>query len=243
MILTPEHVFSPSQINTVETCPYQWKSSRLRFPQIVTETKYADAGNVVHQSIAEYYKVINPTPNKGAIAGTIQTILERNWKASGLKGMDSRRDRCMQNFIKFETKRLSKWKRYRPTYVEQRMKAKINGIYYYTIVDAYWEEDATIVDWKTGNINSIGTTERIQGQVMKMVVEAYQKPVERVIFVALKIGLDLTMPATTYGFVESKVRSIFERDRLGDFPKKKSSLCVWCGYNIRCRMEGRCLWM
>ena len=205
--------------------------------------KYANAGSVIHESIAEYFKTINPTPNKGTIAGTIQTILERNWKASGLKGMDSRRDKCMQNFIKFEIKRLGSWKQYRPTYVEQRMKAKINGVNYHTIVDAYWEEDATIVDWKSGNLNSIGITERIQGQVMKMVVEAYEKPVERVMFVALRMGLDLTMPPTTYGFVEAKVKSIFERDRLNDFPKKRSSLCSWCGYSIRCNMEGRCLWM
>ncbi len=243
MIITPEHVFSPSQINTVENCPYQWKGDRLHHPRITTETKYADAGTVVHRSIAEFYKVIDQEPNKGTIKGTFKTILERNWKASGLKGLDSRRDKSMSNFIKFECKRLDTWKQYKPTFVEQRLKAMINNINYYTIVDAYWERDATIVDWKTGNLNSIGITERIQGQVMKMVVEAYKKPVERVMFVALKIGLDLTMPATTYGFVEAKVKSIFERDRLNDFPKKRSSLCSWCGYSIRCNLEGRCLWM
>jgi len=236
-------MFSPSQINSFENCPYQWRSDRMHLPKIVTDLKFANAGNVIHESIAEYFRVINPEPNKGTIAGTIQTIMERNWKASGLKGLDSRKDKAIQNFVKFEVKRLGKWKQYRPTFVEQRMKARINGISYHTIVDAYWEEDATIIDWKSGNVNNIGVSERIQGQVMKMVVEAYEKPVRRVMFVSLKVGLDLTMPATTYGFVEEKVRSIFEHDRLSDFPKKKSSLCSWCPYAIRCGLGDRCLWM
>ena len=64
---------------------------------------------------------------------------------------------------------------------------------YRTIVDAYWEKDATIIDWKSGNLNSIGDSERIQGQVMKMVLEALGKPVDKVIFVALKQGLYLRL--------------------------------------------------
>lgn len=243
MLITPEHFFSPSQINTVENCPYQWKGDRLHLQRIVTDMKYANAGSVVHESIAEYFKAIDQEPTKGNIKGTFKLILDRNWKASGLKGLDSRRDKSLANFTKFECKRLDTWEQYKPTFVEQRMKAKINGINYHTIVDAYWEKDETIIDWKTGNVNSIGVSERVQGQVMKMVVEAYKMPVKRVMFVSLKVGLDLTMPTTTYGFVEDKVKKIFERDKNNNFPKNRTSLCSWCGYSIRCKLDDRCLWM
>ena len=170
MILSPEHKFSPSQIMAHEQCPFSWESSLLHQPQITTETKYADAGSVIHQSIAEYFKVINPTPTKGEIEGTFKTILDRNWQNSGLKQMESRKDRCFTSFTVFEARRRRMWKQYVPTAVEQDLVAKINGITYRTIVDAYWEKDATIVDWKTGRVNQIGVMERIQGQDRKSVV-------------------------------------------------------------------------
>jgi len=244
MILRPDHTFSPSQISTHENCPFQWQSSVQRLPQIATETKFADAGNVIHQSIAEYFKVINPTPNRGEIEGTIQTILDRNWGASGLKRMDSRKDTCLQNFVRFEDKRRRTWKQYKPTSIEQQLSVTVNSINYRTIVDAYWKEDATIVDWKSGKMNQIGVSEQIQGQVMRMVITAMGNPVNKVIFAALLVGLELEMPNVTNGFVESKIRSMIEHARLDMFPKKKSYLCVWCSYNLRCRFDGeRCLWM
>lgn len=209
------------------------------------ESKYADFGQVVHLSIKEYYSVISPNPHKGLIEGTFQGILERNLKASGLKQMHARKDKCLQNFVRFELMRLKSWKQYKPTHVEEKKQARVNGINYRTIADAYWKEDATIVDWKSGRLNRIGVMERIQGQVMKMVWEELGFPVRRVIFVALTMGLELEMPNTTVGFVESKVGSMFEYVRLNDFPKKKGYLCYFCPYQLRCALESRgvCLWM
>jgi len=244
MKLRADHTFSPSQITTHENCPFQWQNDILHTPRIAIETKYATAGSVIHQSIAEYFKVINPSPNKGEIEGTIQTILDRNWEASGLKRMDSRKDKCLQNFVRFEDKRRRTCKRYKPTLIEQRLKVTVNGIKYHTIVDAYWREDSTIVDWKSGKMNQIGVSEQIQGQVMRMVITAMGNPVDKVIFAALLTGLSLEMPKVTDGFIEKKVATMLEHARLDMFPKKESYLCSWCPYVLRCRYDGvRCVWM
>jgi len=244
MNLRAGHAFSPSQITTHENCPFQWESYIKKLPQIATETKYATAGSVIHQSIADYFKVINPAPGRGEIEGTIQTILDRNWEASGLKRMDSRKDKCLQNFVRFEDKRRRTWKQYKPTLIEQRLKVTVNGIKYHTIVDAYWKEDSTIVDWKSGKMNQIGVGEQIQGQIMSMVIKAMGNPVNKVIFAALLTGLSLEMPPVTDGFIEKKIATMLEHARLDMFPKKKSYLCSWCSYILRCKFDGkRCLWM
>lgn len=243
MTLSPDHSFSPSQINMGTECPFRWNSYIRRQPTIKTETIYADVGTIIHQSIADYYEVISPRPQSGTIEGTFEQILDRNWKTSGIKGLVSRKKKCLDNFLKFEKKRLRTWKQYKPSLTEGKLKARINGITYTTIVDAYWEEDATIIDWKTGNVNKIGTSEKIQGQVMKMAIEAYGKPVERVIFVALRLGLELEMPKMTTGFVEGAVQRLIEYDRMQDFPKRKSRNCWFCQYQLRCALGGRCLWM
>lgn len=246
MTLSPEHAFSPSQINMGNTdtgCPFRWNSYVLRKPTIKTEMIYATMGTVVHQSIAEYFKVVSPNPHRGVIQGTFEPILERNWKSAGIKGNTSRKKRCLDNFIKFERKRLRTWKQYKPSLIEGKLKARINGIKYSTIVDAYWEQDETIVDWKTGKVNKIGPSEKIQGQVMKMVVEAHGKPVRRVVFVSLGLGVDLQMPKTTAGFIEGKVRQLIECDRLQDFPKHKTKNCWFCQYQLRCALSTVCLWM
>lgn len=243
MQLSEQHYFSPSQINTHVTCPFQWKSNILRYPQILTETKYATAGSVIHASIAEYFRAINDNPSKGEIEGTIQTILDRKWDESGLKRMDSRKDKCMKNFVKFENKRRKTWKVYKPTLIEKYVKSTVNGLNYRTIVDAYWKEDGVIIDWKSGKLNTINESEMIQGQVMKMVIEKTGAKVNKVIFVALLTGLDLVMPNVTDGFVETRVQSMFEHVRLNMFPKKKTRLCDWCGHILRCQTEGQCIWM
>lgn len=245
MILSPDHFFSPSEINTGYNCPYLWKCGKERQPTIAVETKFADFGHVIHESIAQYFKMISPDPHSGAIRGTIKSIVNEKLKASGLRRMDTRKEKCINNFVKFEVKRLKTWKQYIPTHIEQKKQAKVNGINYRTIGDAYWRADETIIDWKSGKMAQIGVVERIQGQVMKIVWTALGFPVKRVIFVALQTGLALEMPHTTNGFVEDKVRSLCEYDRLGYFPKKKSSLCYFCEYQLRCAFEeaGVCLWM
>lgn len=243
MSLSQEHFFSPSEINTGYGCPFNWNSGRQRLPRIYVETKYADFGHITHQSIAQYYKTISDRPHKGAIKGTFSTIMEENLSASGLKRMGTRKDRCIENFVKFEVKRLKTWKQYLPTHIEEKKQARVGSFNYRTIADVYWEKDETIVDWKSGKMIQIGIIERIQGQVMKMVWNALGFPVRRVIFAALYTGLELEMPATTQGFVESMVRSMFEYNRLGHYPKKKGPLCFWCGFQLRCALEGRCLWM
>jgi len=232
---------SPSQIGTWVMCPRQWYYDRMHVPQITTETKYADAGSVIHQSIAEYLKVISPNPSKGAIEGTFRNILNRRWKESGLGDM-GRKEQCAKNFIQFEVRRLNSWKQFRPTYVEETIGFTFNGTKILTIVDAYWQADATVIDWKTGNMNRIDELSMIQGLIVKKAIESRGLPVERMMFVSLKLGLVLTLPKPPQRFLEDIIDRMIVSARQGKFPKRKGSHCDWCGHQLRCQFGEICLW-
>lgn len=247
-IVVQEYPLSPSQIRGGVQCPHGWNFSKLRLPAMEMDRTYATVGDVFHRSIKEYYSVIGDKPHKGQIVGTFETILDRLWKAEGLDRIDklkSRREKCTANFIKFEVKRARTWKQYIPTMIEEKVKATVNGINYVTIPDVYWEQEATIVDWKTGRMNALGEMEFIQGGVERMVLTALGLPVRKVIFVCLLVGLELEMPQVKDQYVEVRVKQLLQFTATGRYPKKRGPHCRYCPHQVRCQLQDRriCLWM
>lgn len=234
--------YSPSQIKSGVRCPYSWAATRTRLPSIEMDRTYADAGIATHEAIAEYYQVISPKPHSGLIEGTFTGIIDKHWKAMGLdkiKKIKSRRDKCTQNFIDFEKKRLTTWQQYKPTMIERRIQATVHNIVFRTIPDVYWRTDATIVDWKSGAMNTLSEMEFIQGHVEKMVYRALNYPVKRVIFVCLLAGLELELPNLSDDYVVSRVKELEKYRRTGEFPKRKGDHCRWCSHSLRCELESR----
>ena len=239
----PLDYLSPSQINDGRKCPFSWASHRSHAPGIVTDMRYADVGTLVHRAIARYYEVISDRPHKGVIEGTFDGILNEMWKFNDYT-LENRKRSALKTFVSFEHGRSQKWKQYKPTMVEQYLRASVNGITYNTVVDAFWEEDGVIVDWKTGAKNMLNEDDFVQGHVMRMVVRALGFVVNKVIFVCLTSGMYLELPDIKDSFVEDFVHELVGHWKRGVFPRRKGPTCAWCDQRIRCDLMGRrtCLW-
>jgi hypothetical protein len=206
------------------------------------DTMYADAGTAVHEAIAEYYSMISPSPHGGVIEGTFSSILDRYWKAASLEKMvklKSRREKCEENFIKFEKKRLNTWRQYKPTVVEEMIRARIHGINYVTIPDAYWETDSTVVNWKTGGISYLTEKEFVQGHIERMVLRSNGRRVNEYIFVALLTGLELRLPMLDDKYVEDRIETLIQYERTNKFPKHRGDACRYCAHSLRCQLQDR----
>lgn len=237
---------SQSQMYYAEQCPHSWYFYRLKAPRIQADMTYATIGTVVHESIDEYFKTIGDNPHAGAIAGTFKSIMDKNWAIyeSSLKDYAGRKDKCVGNFIKFETDRLLTSKKYKPTMIEQDLKAIINRIEYRAIIDSYWEEDGLVADWKTGNKNMLSAQDYLQGHIETMLLREHGFKVNKVVFVSLFSGLVLELPKVQDEYVHEKAMKMIKYWSSGVFPKNRGQACNWCSWNLRCKLEDRgvCLW-
>jgi len=238
---------SQSQMNLNESCPHAWYYYRIHAPSIVRDTSYADLGTVLHKSIAEYYGIIHDNPHEGEIEGTYKQVLDRHWTQheSNLKALVSRKDKCVANFLNFEKTRMKSGGNYKPTLVEGNITGIINRIEYRSIVDAYWIDSGTAVDWKTGNKVILEAPDYIQGQVTIMILRSFGYPVNRFLFVSLLAGTVLELPKVEDAFVEVRAMKMIDHWNKGEFPKNKNpQSCQWCNWILRCDMEdkGYCVW-
>lgn len=237
-----------SQIGLNKTCPYKWMCYRLKIPTTPREEKFSIAGITIHQAIREYYQVIDENPlHTGVIEGTARQIFDRLWKGAGnsVKDMGDRKDRCLNNFIKFETRRYGKWQRFKPDMVEERLKAKINGYGYLTILDTFWIHDGILVDWKTGAKTTLDWIDLIQGHVEEMILKSMGFTVKKVLFECLLNGLEIQLPQVDDAMVEAEVAKMYATVEKGDFPKIKSPACLWCDWITKCSLDDRglCIWL
>jgi len=212
-----------------------------------SDTSYADAGSAIHKAIAEYYHSIGSSPNRNNIQTVFTTILDRVWASFGLdsnKNLTNRKLACRTNFINFEIHRLQTWKRYRPDMVEAKLETNIQDITFVTVVDAYWEQDETIIDWKSGNMSMLSESEYMQGQVMKIILQNLHKKVSKIMFIGLLNGLRLEMPHIDDSYVFERIARLREFVEANHFPRIRGSHCYWCGNVLRCELneKGVGLW-
>lgn len=237
---------SQSQLYYAEQCPRSWFYYRAKVPRIVEEMTYALIGTVMHESIKEYYKTIGDNPHQGAIQGTLKSIVDKNWNIyeSQLKEYSGRREKCVTNFINFEVNRLSTFKKFKPTIVEEDLKAIIGRIEYRAIIDAFWEEDGIITDWKTGNKNMLSPQDYLQGHIEAMILRQHGYTVRKILFVSLFSGLILELPKVEDDYVHNKAMKMIGYWTSGKFPKNRTPACTSCPWNLRCKLEDRgiCLW-
>jgi hypothetical protein len=233
---------SPSEMKGAIECPYNWYCGVLGYKRLPSDMTYANAGSAVHQAIAEYYQVIGDPPSKNSIRSTFENVLDRVWTKYGLdsvKYVSSRKRSAIDNFTSFELSRLGKWKNYKPSMTESKLEVNLRDITFATIVDAYWEQDETIIDWKTGKMNNLDEFDYIQGHIMTMVIRALNKPVSRVIFVCTTTGLRLEMPKIEDNFIFDRVDKLKEFAEKGKFPKRRGRHCGYCDNVIRCQLSDR----
>ena len=235
-----------TQMNLCEDCPKSWIYYRKKVPKTEGDMRYAQAGIIVHESIEQYFKNMPDDPHSGLISGTFNDILNRKCEPyrEQLKELNNRKVKCAENFIKFELNRMKMCSRYRPTFLEEKMNANINGVDYFCIIDSFWAEEGILVDWKTGQKVTLDVHDYIQGSIEKMVLEARGYKVNKVIFVMLLTGQSMEMSHQPPNFIHDRAIQMIKYWQTGTFPKIKGPKCNFCNWNLRCSIEemNKCLW-
>jgi len=238
--------FTQTQMNLAEKCSLSWFYYRKKVPRVVSDDRYTLAGSIVHESIKDYYKVITDNPHSGVISGTFKEILERRWDPykEKLKDLYNRKEKCKESFIKFEVGRLGRWQKFRPTLIEDKREAKLDGIDFFTILDTFWKEDGILVDWKTGNKVMIDTSDYIQGSIEKLILEDNGFTVRKVLFIMLSSGKVIEMPHKPREFILDRARAMIEIWKEQRYERNKEGGCMFCNYQLRCQLEekGICMW-
>ena len=234
---------SPSAINSFYQCPFKyWAHYIAKLPEIRTPDGPALFGRAIHNMITIYYdKLKKNTPLETALEQMEETIVE---------GADYRVDSykttlksVQRNLTKFETNRISK-KKDKPKLLEKKLFTEldpsippIGGI-----VDAYFD-DGTCVDWKTGKYAEMDSSLMVQGKVYQTILEANGYPVNKVLFVNLNRGVNLTLPRLTDAWLLQKITHMLNVIESGRFVPKESGLCrKWCGYVLSCNTRHKCPW-
>ncbi len=233
---------APSAINQIRRCPKQWQYSMQHSAQVAVEGKYLILGRQTHAIIASYYRTIGQSPTEQTIHTTADKVFER-WYAPEIKTMLHQVNELKKNFIAYELQRHKTWQQYRPTLVEKKLNVKLwNDLpEFHPIIDFYSEPQKTIIDWKTGTVE-MNEELMIQGKIYELALKALGKPVEHVIFVALKHGLSYEMPKVQDGWAYGICKDVADLIKTGHFPKRPTALCGWCSFILNCEFDYTCLW-
>lgn len=232
-----------SKINTFNNCSFQFKCSYIeRRPQIRVDDTAALFGSAVHDIIVKYYdKIDDSTPSREISKKVDEVFVENsNWKTDVYK---KRLKDIQRNLISFELDRIKKrWRK--PVLLEKRLKAELfpDLLPFEGIVDAYFQDQKLIVDWKTGRYFQMETSLMIQGKIYEMLLLAHGYSVKLVNFNNLTLGRQLTLPKITDGWLEKEATRILEMIESGRFPKRESGLCGYCSYILSCHFSGVCPW-
>jgi len=148
-----------------------------------------------------------------------------------------------KHFIAFELQRQKTWQQYKPTFIEKKLNVKPwkDLPEFHPILDFYSEPAKTIIDWKTGTVE-MNEELMIQGKIYEMALKTIGKPVEHVIFFALKQGLSYEMPKIQDGWVYGICRDTVDQINSEQFPKRITPLCNWCPYILNCEFDYTYLW-
>jgi len=234
---------SPSSINRfLHECPRKWLYEKLGVPGVVKDESRALYGKAVHNIMVIYFDKIGRNPSEEEIENVAKEAFEEG-KNYAMEGFGYRTNQILKNFIDFEKKRKRTWKQYKPTFIEKRLEVKpwselptlVN------VIDAYWEEDGAVVDWKTGNAE-MSEEFMVQGKVNETSLKMNGYKCERVFFYGLYNGRLLTVPKITDGWLYKLVWQMAEMVKAEKFPKRQSGLCEYCPFQLRCEFDGTCLW-
>ena len=232
---------SPSLLNSFNTCPLRFKYGSEDLAKIEVDTDRLEYGLEIHKKIQDYMNKVRNDISPKEIEG-----LCRQTFGEGSKFV--RKDvaeKVKQNFLDFEIRRKERFKVFKPTMTEEKLGAHLFKDLppFVCIVDAYWKEDKTCINWKTGSGVQIEDYHLIQGKIEKMILESWGFPVERYWFVCLGNGKTLELPSITDGWIKNKCDELMSCIKNDLFQKRQSKLCEWCESQLRCSFDGDCLWL
>jgi len=235
--LPPFKYFSPSSLKEIRHCPFKYMCSKLHLPKIITANKGRDFGNVIHDSIEEYYqKHYKGKTTKDVLENIISKLIKKRWVNYDLRMYEKKRDRCIDEWVKFEIKRISNPENLKhPAIAEGTMHDTKNKRL--CRVDFY--NNGVIVDWKTGKFDKFDEEMIIQGKYNEMVMEALGYDVKTVMFLILGQDNFIPLPYVSSETIIKMEKEAHELIAKGIFQKRPSYLCSYCDFNIFCQLHER----
>lgn len=234
--------FSPSEMNLVFDCPRKWAFTKQRLAGIpIQDDRGMLFGKGVHDSIKSYYVWNSKHPISRDVE--IETRAKEEFYSNSILNeyyTNERKvfDNVLGNFVSFEKKRLATWRQYAPTFVEQRFEAgELHGI-----IDAYFYEERTIIDWKSGDAITLYDSYILQSAIYKLLLEESGYPVDKFLFVFLGTGRVIPAPTTTKGFVLQQMERVREIAKSGIMKPKFGFHCRVCPFILDCNFFNRPLW-
>ena len=239
---------SPSLINYIDQCPQRWKYDQLGHPQLPVYIKKAELGYEFHSIIKHYFTIISEKPSKKEIWQTAKKSFENLFTLTTMKKQG---EKLLKNFCEFEVNRLKTWHTYKPELVEHRIEISLEDILkvfnlevtqpFVTIIDFYGSK--TLIDWKTGVVPYISKHLQFQYIFEKTMLELTNHEVEKTYFVVLSSDTCIEPPNTTKGWMINEIKRILNIIKTDRFIPKRTGLCRYCPYELRCNSEKQCLWM
>lgn len=224
---------SPSALNEWHFCNAKWNYHRLNVPELPTDDTAALFGTAVHRAISHYYDKISDYPRPIEIQDMIKQSFADH--VDSFRYLKQKYESCLTNFINFEIGRLKTFRKFKPTFTERTLRVGI----FKGIVDAYWQEDETVLDWKTGWVDSMNPNLQRQGAIYRNILNEAGFPCKRAFFIALTNGRIVELPNVTQAWVEEQVNSLLGATTIR---KNVGPHCNYCPYNLRCQFSEETLW-
>ena len=226
-----DHI-SPTGINLYRECPRKFYYYYLKKKSMVPPFRKAlDFGSLIHNIIADYYRTIPDDIVPDSAIHHLKQVMKKYSSQLYDPETRDRAERQLENFLRFERKRLRWHFSPRPVAVEKEYrKGVIHGF-----VDALFMKEGklVVVDWKTGKGQS-GITEAIAVQLNTYMYltgaeEAYVLFLEYGRFDKLEYEID----------IETIVNEIMA-DNV--FAPRRGDHCRFCEYQILCNPRDFELW-
>jgi hypothetical protein len=222
---------TPSALNSFNFCSAKWDFDRQEnIPTLPVDDEHMEFGLMVHSAISDYYSKIPEKPRPVEIDTRAKQSFADfvDVRTASLK---SRYQICLSNFIRFEIGRLETFRRFKPDFVEHAIQSGfIRGK-----VDAFWKEDSTLVDWKTGSFNDGNISEDFmrQGSLYRRMLNESGTQCSRVIFVMLLTGRIIEIPRVPDAWIDNEINKMLN----GQIVPNRGIWCKNCPYQLRCEFS------
>lgn len=209
-------------------CSEQWSFGKQGFKGLPTDDTPILLGTAVHNAIVDYFATISPKPTPVEIDNQVRKSF--SFVFDEFKTQRAKIQRLLDNFVKVEQSRLKTFHTFKPTLVEKKLSHDI----FVGIVDAYFQDDAICMDWKTGvGSDTLSNAYLLQGSTYRFLLTKSDYPCKKVLVVALGGGRVYEVPQTSDGWLYNEV----EKFRNGTPHTKVGPWCADCAFNVRCQFK------
>jgi len=222
-------IISPSRLMTYTKCPRKYEYGELSFYHPLTDMTARLFGKAVHRAIELYYGSITQNPTKATIRSTIERQFQLAWDSRVTGRLRNEYNTCRDNFMAFEFWRLSeKQTPFKPDIVEKDTYSQK----FHAIID--WFKDGRLIDFKTNKKAELTPEYQIELWTQAEVLKFVGHKVKTMELFFLKQNKLIKVPKANFGWLYNLRQNVLDAVSGKVFPPKRSILCHWCDYKLRC---------